>query len=367
MIVSHDMSDNALSRAYVLWQLARECGWEAIVAGQVTTKLWPGATEPDFAGSCIQLPSSPVAMTRELTKLAGWATCIVACKAYPTSFGIARVAAARTATPLVVDIDDFDIEHYLAAGWRGLAEVVKASVGSRDFRKVLRDITGLHNPWVARTQRRALRRVPRFAASPTLIAHYGGRLLPAARRPFETVAPHGSDKPVVGFLGTVRPHKGIEKLRAAVERLAPEGFTLLVTADAPADAKEWETWTGAVGYDRVRELLQAVDIVAVPSSTSGETSVFANGQLSIKLLDAMAAGRACVVSDMESLRWGLSGTGVVVADDEVDSLVEALRPLADPATRQAMGDAARRRSATMFELKALTPVFGAVVVSATQA
>lgn len=65
----------------------------------------------------------------------------------------------------------------------------------------------------------------------------------------------------------------------------------------------------------------------------------------MKLFEYMAYGKAIVCSDFPVMREIVeSGTdGLLVPSDDIDAWVRAIRDLADPARREALGRAARAR------------------------
>lgn len=94
--------------------------------------------------------------------------------------------------------------------------------------------------------------------------------------------------------------------------------------------------TGAVPRADVVGLLDLASIVAVPSRYEG---------FGIPALEAMARGRAVVVSDAAALPEVVGDGGVVVRAGDVDAWAEHLAELLDdPGRRAALGDAGRRRA-----------------------
>jgi glycosyltransferase involved in cell wall biosynthesis len=102
----------------------------------------------------------------------------------------------------------------------------------------------------------------------------------------------------------------------------------LAAARGVTHAVRWLGWR-----DDVPRLLATVDYVAMPSRYEGH---------SMALLEVMAAGRACIVSDIPELVGTAGDAALSVPRGEVVALAAALRRLADDAElRQLLGVRAR--------------------------
>lgn len=92
----------------------------------------------------------------------------------------------------------------------------------------------------------------------------------------------------------------------------------------------------------VRRLLGAADVVLSTSLWEG---------LPLSVLEAMAAGKPVVASDVDGNSEALDDAGRLVAHDDVDGFRSALLSLQDPATRSDLSGAGRRRAADLFTLE----------------
>ncbi len=95
----------------------------------------------------------------------------------------------------------------------------------------------------------------------------------------------------------------------------------------------------------VRELLHAVDIVALSSQREG---------IPLSILEAMAVGRAVVAPAVGGLPSVLDHgrTGLLVPPGDADTLNQAFRDLAlDAKRRRALGDAARQEAIARFDVR----------------
>ncbi|RWZ46602.1 glycosyltransferase [Labedella phragmitis] len=316
---SDDLSSNSLGRVYCLWRLADALGWDASVISPRGEEVWGPLRDTPFARACHRLAADTKPSHDEM----GDPDLLIAVKPLPSSFLPAWEWSRALGIPLLVDIDDPDLE--MQFSWerpiRRLGRILLRARGLRGSRVVRKRLVG----------------VPRFVSNPWLQSRYGGTLLPHVRDDRGPGAAHASTQPRIAFVGTNQQHKGVSILRQAVAELAPEGFRLIVTDAPPADAAPHEEWVGRTSMEEGLSLVSGSDIVVIPSLDA----VHARGQLPVKLIDAMMLGRAIVVTDVDPLPWAIGSGGVVIRAGSVSELVHALRSLSDPSKRARLGRSAR--------------------------
>ncbi len=141
------------------------------------------------------------------------------------------------------------------------------------------------------------------------------------------------------YLGQLEERKDV--LLAARAAAAAEGAVLLVAGEGPLAGAVAATGARMLGFRRDPErVLAAADVFVMPSRHEG---------LSFAVLEAMAAGRACVVSDGPGNPEAVGDAGVVVPAGDEHALAAALARLtADGRERERLGAAARRRAAQAF-------------------
>jgi len=341
LLLTPNFDNNSLGRTYCLWLLARHLGWSCTIAGVRGDRLWAPLSEDHFATHCVLPRPGSSLRQREaaIEPLARQADVVIAVKPLPSSFGVGSRLHARTGTPLLLDVDDPDLE--VRTTWLPLLEQLGRRVVTSRYRELLR-------------LRAAARHATVLVSNPALQEMYGGQLVPHVRPAGQVAAPAPSGGGVVvRFVGSVRAHKGVEHLRAAVATVADAGVRLEVTAPPPADAHPWERWLGTTTLAQGTDLVATADVVALPS-TAGSWST---AQLPVKLIDGMVAGRAIVASDLPPVRWALGGAGLLVPPGDVEALSGALRTLQDPSRRAELGRLARERALERFTVAAVAPTF----------
>jgi glycosyltransferase involved in cell wall biosynthesis len=136
-------------------------------------------------------------------------------------------------------------------------------------------------------------------------------------------------------------------IEAFLEAQLPEGCTLTIIGEGP-ERRDLEQASaedprirllGHVPHDRAVALLRDSDVFLMPSV---DLKRKAEGTPTA-LLEAMAAGLACVVTDAGGMAQVITGglNGVLVRQRDVPALAEALLVLTgDPELRRALGDRA---------------------------
>jgi len=329
-IVTPDLSDNSLGRTYCLWLLANAAGFNAQVYSTTGTKIWEPLNHSDFSSTCTRLDESDLS-----AELAGRFDLIIAVKPLATSLGVAHRTSLATGIPLLLDIDDPDLEAKLS--WRDpLRRLKRGVLHGRTVREFSR-------------MRRLSRRYPKIVSNPYLQRLYGGQLIPHVRTPTLLVSNgSGEGELKVAFVGTNRPHKGVDLLREAVSRLQPAPVSLTVTDYAPDDAAPWENWVGPTSLEDGIALVRRSNAVVLPSAAG----LLSHGQLPVKLVDAMMLGKAVVVTRVEPMPWAVGDTGLVLRRRTAGDVAQALESLLDEEARSDMGTRARKRAMALFSVDA---------------
>ncbi|MDX6225033.1 MAG: hypothetical protein QOE64_1409 [Frankiales bacterium] len=165
-------------------------------------------------------------------------------------------------------------------------------------------------------------------------------------------------EPLAVCVGRVCRQKGQDLLLAAwptVRSALPDALCVLVGdgPDLAAVQSSHVAGVRAVGRrDDVPSWLAAADVVVLPSRWEG---------LSLAMLEAMAAGRALVVSDVSGATEALGEVSAAVPVGDVPALADAVTQLlADPQRAAAEGAALRRRAEELFDLRRTADELAAV-------
>ena len=258
------------------------------------------------------------------------------------SFGAGLILGRRLRRPVILDIDDWErgflfdsvyweARHY-GLGW----------------------LTRTTSPLYIRLLEGSVRRTAAVTVSNTFLQGvFGGHWIPHLRdadefHPRPAMSMDG--RKAVLFAGAPRSHKGLPTLVKAWRWLDRTDAVLRLAVPDPSspDIAQLEpstcrnmTVTGPHHFHEVPQLLADASIVVVPQ----ENVPGAVGQLPAKLLEAMAAARPIVATDVcDSSRWLADGAGLTVPPGSYRDLGAAIGYLLDnPHVAEAMGLRARER------------------------
>jgi glycosyltransferase involved in cell wall biosynthesis len=350
LFITPDLENNSLGRTYCLWLLAKEVGWTVRVISTAGRSIWAPLVDSEFSRDCQPVANlSTAAGRRFVDEQVTWADVVIAVKPLPESFGVALDATSRIPRPLLLDIDDPDIEYRLH--WSPFRERVKDILVSQRRRKLS-------------AMRVLATHAETIVSNPVLYDWYGGRIIPhvreAQQRPDDASFDSGHEL-IVRFIGSPRPHKGLEVLRDAVSNMRDANFRLRleVTAEPPQDAKTWEGWNGETSFEEGQRLVASADVIVIPSLQQS----WSIAQLPAKLIDAMMHGRPIIASDTVPIRWALGDAGLLVPPGDAVALQDALRVLMDSSRRRLLGLAAHARANEMFSVTSVASDFEAAVAA----
>ena len=168
---------------------------------------------------------------------------------------------------------------------------------------------------------------------------------------------------LIGLIGRFHPHKNHRAFVGAAGQLASldkrARFVLCgenVTRDNPVLA----SWIEATGYgDRFHLLGVRSDVPRVMAALDASTSSSHGESFSNVIVEAMACGVPCVVTDVGDSRSIIDDTGIAVPPGDPAALIEAWRSLLgmSASQRSGMGAAARRRAADEYSIETMVARF----------
>ncbi len=288
------------------------------------------------------------------SKLAG--SKVVVSKPLQTSLGLTRAAGVGD-EQMLLDVDDWE---------KGLFS------GASKLRQVwdlVRPAKVNSFPTTAHLDATVTRCAHRTVSNSWLQQRFGGVLLPHVRDtdvlkpdpPAREAARAELDMAGrfwVGFVGTLRAHKGAEDLLSAVVRLdanvglylagidEDDAYTAQLLARARQDLPtERLRLVKTFDFKRLSYWLGAADMLTIPSRASEAAA----GQIPAKLFDAMAMGIPVVASAVNDMPKVLDGSGQVITPGDVDGLVAAIRRYRDdPEFRRKCGELSRARAVSHY-------------------
>jgi glycosyltransferase involved in cell wall biosynthesis len=361
-VISHDLSHNALGRAYILTKVLKrqydveligpinESGiWKPLSAEKIEYKSVPNRLYPGFISSI-----------KDMMKLIS-GNVIYAIKTQPASFGVSILKKLSSKIPIVLDIDDW--------------ETGFAYENSRNsFTLIANSILHINHPDNF-FYTRLIEKLTSFANDITVISNFfknkfGG-----------TIVPHGRDtiffdpdkydkntirkkknllyKKIILFLGTIHHYKGIDTLISAIKMLNDKDTCLMIIGDSKIDISGINVIViDTVPFSHLPELLTIGDLVVIPQKRTKATI----GQIPAKLFDAMAMAKPIISTNVSDIPDILENCGWIVEPDNAESLAEKIdyvfqnKSLADEMGKKARKKCIENYSYDAME-KLLMPIF----------
>ncbi|MBI1338323.1 MAG: glycosyltransferase [Phycisphaera sp.] len=339
-----NLASNAVGRTYLLARmLAPEFDVTIVGPGDVAQRWTPLRHDTAFEWRGFKV-SGAWGLRRERKKIIRSlidGDVIYACKPINASFGLGLSARKWLNKPLLLDNDDWELGF--------ISDSLYWEV--RLFKQ--RWLTDLNSPLYTRLLDRRMGEADAMTVSSSFLQkRYGGHWVPHSRPVLEiTRQPlEGDGPPTVAFAGSPRQNKGLDILLKAWAKLKHPSARLRIlglTADSelarntPAEVRARVDFLDPIPYEKLPGFLMSTDVIVIPQKATNASI----GQLPMKLMDAMSAGRAIVSTEVSDIpRWLADGAGVVIEPENVEALTHALdKLLADPARSQKMGALARAR------------------------
>jgi glycosyltransferase involved in cell wall biosynthesis len=348
-ILCHTLSGNALGRAWVFHELLRDAfDVDLVVSARGSDRIWRPLEQRGLRPRRWFVRTWPVFRWRaaELARELVTGDLIIAIKPRLHSLGLALVAQRQRPRPLLLDIDDWELGFF--SGWVDALCAPFSWVSAA---------SNLYTRWYfTRTHRADAITV----ASTVLARRYGGIWLPHARPEQPRPSTVLSERPLVMFIGTPRPHKGLSDLVRAFGFVRAPGAELCIIGAAQdrrlaslAERDRRIRIEPSVSIEELPARLARAWLVAIPQRDEATS----RAQLPAKLMDAMALGKAIVSTDVGDIpRWRANECGVIVPPGDPERLGAAIDDLLhDPARRDRLGENARARFAELGSDRAVRP------------
>jgi glycosyltransferase involved in cell wall biosynthesis len=349
-ILCANLSSNALGRAYLLARVLQRNYDVEVLGPTFNHGIWPPCDTGEFTYQAVHGCNFPrfFLSIRDLLQRAR-GDVIYAVKPRLSSFGVGLLIKRTRGIPLVLDIDDWDY-----AGDYTLSRL----------RRLISLVVRLHNPYANQYLLLMEKFLPQADAitvvSSPLQRRFGGVLV-SHGRDTDYLDPSKysgkklrqiwelDDHTIIMFLGTPRPHKGLEDLIAAVDLLSDLPIALVIVGADPKDSYTARLRAQGKAHVHLLEMqpfseipnyLAAADIVALPQ----RDIPFAHAQVPAKVFDAMAMAKPIIATNVGDLPIILGGCGIIVPPGDIHKLSEAIRQItSNRDLAQEMGREARQR------------------------
>ena len=283
---------------------------------------------------------------------------ILASKLMPTSFGIGLQKKISSGKPLLLDIDDWELGFFYHSGfWGKVGRFLNFS-----------NPNGL--PYVWRIERLVDHADAVSVSNRFLQKKYGGTLLPHCRdtdvlNPLKFNAGDVKEKmgfvgkKILMFLGTPRPHKGIDDLLQAFKKVDNSDLNLVIIGvenkqeflkGIDESVKNRVTIIPKIPFNKLSEYLSVADIICIPQRRTSDSV----GQIPARLFDAMAMAKPIIATKVSDIPEVLGDCGYLVDPSNPSQLANAIQyVLSHSDEARVKGDAARARCRQKYDIRNL--------------
>lgn len=297
---------------------------------------------------------------------------LYAVKVRASSFGVALII--RRGRTLIVDADDWE------PAFDGRA---RAGSWPRRSRRLLKTLANPDHPRYSRRMESLLTRADAITANTRFLAErYGAVHVPSGKDiALFDPARHDADEArralglaglrVVMFPGTVREHKGVDDVAAALDILDRDDVRLVLVGGREAGERlareiverhpRRVVRVGPFGANDMPRVIAAAHVVVAPQRDTPS----ARAQFPMKLTDAMAMAKPIVTTRVGDIPEMLDGAAWLVSPSSPNEIAQALAAIfADPAEAARRGALARQRCIERSSLESIGQVLRGVLAAA---
>lgn len=344
-ILAPDISSNAMARTCPIAKvLSRNHEVEIIGFDSGDGFFEPYEDEFEYTG--LDMPNTPWELWKKIKEARESITGDVCYAFRPLvgSLGVALLHKRQTGTPVVLDVED-------------VVRFKQYSIIRQLYNSVVfsgRPTAGVYSLLLEQQ----LDRVDEITVTSSFLSEqYGGTVLPYGpdEKQFdpETVEPDADlsnmfdNTPIISFIGTVRPHKGLDILAETLGNIDTDVKLVIAGFDPNDQVPKLNSTSGGrihflgpVEHEKVPSYLAATDLVVIPQKRTDYTEA----QVPNKVFEAMAMAKPIIASRVSDLPCILDGAGRIVEPGNPDALGNVIKELLeDDQTSQKLGDAARER------------------------
>ncbi|MCA9750379.1 MAG: glycosyltransferase family 4 protein, partial [Romboutsia sp.] len=178
-----------------------------------------------------------------------------------------------------------------------------------------------------------------------------------------------SDK-IVLFMGTIRPHKGIETLINSISEIPNSTISLLLVG---IDDSLYNKEIVLLGrrkllkrfysfniqpFFKVPEFLSMADVIVIPQ----KKNMSSMGQMPAKIFDAMAMEKAIISTSVSDIPEVLKGCGIIIDAESQQEMSDAIKSLfEDVEKREFLGEKARNKFIKNYSYSAMREVLKTII------
>lgn len=339
-LVVSDLSGGGSVRAFLLAQVLQSLNYQVEIVGFLFGKelyaIPPsgigvvsvvGTKYPEFLRSTRQL----------LQKIDG--DIIYAVKPKPTSFGVSLLKKISNHRPLIVDMDDWELSWHGGDNWKYRPSP------KQFYRDIFKENGALRfpdHPLYLQWMEKLVSKADAVTIDTQFLQErFGGVYVPNGK---DTVMfdPHKYNSQasreryglaqyrILMFPGAPRPHKGVEDVLMALDKLNQPDLRLVIVGGSPYDdyddklIEKWGRWIiklPKTPVEMMPEIVAAAHIVVVPQ----RDNLTARAQFPLKLSDGMAMAKPVLSTRVGDIPEILAQTGYLVDPGCPEQIAEQIQ------------------------------------------
>lgn len=367
-ILTPDFSNNCFGRAWLLAKILQAHFDIEVIGPAFGVGIWkPLESLSDFKTIMVKgYVDGRFEFKKMLKHVSG--DLIYASKPLMPSFGVGVVKKFLDRKPLVLDIDDWELgfgkEFYDSLIWPKKINDFLLSMSnwrSYYYTAILNRFIWLANDLTV--------------SGKVLHAKYGGTIVwhgrdvstfnqkryDKAKLRRKHLQQEAKELKIIGFMGTPRPHKGLEDLLDAVSLLNDQNVLLLILASDEdsyssklkekieiLNLRRSVSFLPEYPFDELPELLSIIDLVVVPQRMKSSSL----GQVPAKIFDAMAMGKPIIATNVYDIPDILEDCGWIVQPENPKQLAKTIKyVLKHPEEAHDRGKKAREKCESEYSWK----------------
>ena len=362
-ILTPDFSSNCLGRSYLLARLLQKYHQVKIVGPMFGEHIWlPLMNTNDITFIPIRMKPYNSSLYCNLWKIVRECNgdILYASKPLITSFGLGIIAKRKYNIPLILDIDDWEIAPFMM---------------HTPIYRYLRCLRYINNPFsfIPTLLMNRLIKMADFVtvSSKALMKLYSGVIIPHVRKVTHVKIKTSKKQKTIMFLGTPRPHKGLDDLIEAFRQIEKQDIILRIVGinDSDRDCQKFISLVqldkriqlhGMVPFDKLNIYIAMADIIVIPQ----RNTLYGRTQLPAKLFDAMAQGKPIIATRVSDIPEILNDCGIIVEPGNVTELQKAIEYLVEhPQERKSLGKKAVKRCELYYNFETFSRKLNNLITS----
>jgi glycosyltransferase involved in cell wall biosynthesis len=378
-VIAPDLSGGGVTRVYLLARVLQKLNYDVKVVGfQFGNDIYPPppAGLPVYSVRGCDYPQLFNAVPKLLKQID--ADLIYAVKPKPTSFGIGLLKKISAQTPILLDIDDWELSWFGGEQWQYRPSLKQLG---RDILKKDGALRVANHPLYLKWIEGQVNRADGITVDTQFLQNrFGGTYLPNGKDtsifdpqkfdPQECRSRYGlAEYRVLMFPGTARPHKGLEDVLVALDQINQPDLRLVIVGGRKPDnyddqlLEKWGRWIIKLPQypsEKMAEIVAAAHIVVVPQRKDPT----ALAQFPLKLTDGMAMAKPILATRVGDIPDILAQTGYLVDPNNPEQIAAKIQWIfANFELAQAQGKRARERCVADYSVDAMTGILSEVIAN----